>query len=52
MTLHGKNFIADALTTGSNETFAVTSPLDGSVLPSEFHVAAAADIDAALRASE
>ncbi|HVU33245.1 MAG TPA: aldehyde dehydrogenase (NADP(+)) [Opitutaceae bacterium] len=50
--LHGKNFIGDVLTTGTNETFAVVSPLDGTALPGAFHVAAGRDIDVAFHAAE
>src|SRR5512141_1121481 len=51
MTLHGKNLIAEHLSTGTNETFSVTSPLDGTPLPCAFHTAGPADADAALRAA-
>jgi NADP-dependent aldehyde dehydrogenase len=49
--LHGKNFIADRLATGTGETFSVPSPLDGATLPGEFQVASIQDADEALRAA-
>jgi len=49
--IHGKNFIADRLTEGT-ETFTVASPLDGATLDGLFHVASVRDVDAALRAAE
>lgn len=52
MNLHGKNFIAEHLSTGTNETFAVVSPLDGSALAGGFHVAGPADVEAALQAAD
>lgn len=52
MELHGKNFIGDELSTGTGETFTVSSPLDSQPLPGTFHVASAADIDRALVAAD
>ena len=51
MNIHGKNFIAEHLSTGGGQTFSIPSPLDGTTLPGEFHVATVQDADTALRAA-
>src|SRR5437867_2053547 len=52
MTIHGKNFVAEKLSTGSGRTFRATSPLNQTQLDGEFFEASDADVEAVLRAAE
>jgi 2,5-dioxopentanoate dehydrogenase len=52
MELHGQNFIGSELSTGTGETFAVSSPLDSQPLPGAFHVASSDDVDRALQLAD
>jgi alpha-ketoglutaric semialdehyde dehydrogenase len=51
--LHGKNFVAGRLSTGTGKTFTPVSPLDSQPLAgTAFHHASEADADAALQAAD
>jgi 2,5-dioxopentanoate dehydrogenase len=52
MSLHGKNFIGESLSSGSGETFTATSPLNCAELPGSFHQAGSQDIDQAAAQAE
>ena len=52
MSLHGKNFIGNELSTGTGETFNAVSPLDSSVLPGAFYSAGTQEANKALELAE
>ena len=52
MNFHGKNFVADQLSTGGGRTFRVTSPLTSTPLDGVFCEAGDADVEAAAAAAE
>jgi alpha-ketoglutaric semialdehyde dehydrogenase len=52
MTLHGKSFIGDQLSSGGGETVRATSPLDSVPLEPAFHAAGPKEVDAAMNLAE
>jgi alpha-ketoglutaric semialdehyde dehydrogenase len=50
-TLHGHSLVAGSRSAGTGTLFHAVSPIDGATLTGNFHVAALADIDAALKAA-
>jgi len=52
MTLHGKNFVGNELTTGSGAPFTAVSPLDKTLLPGTFYSASLRDADHAVEIAE
>ena len=45
--MHGLSFIGDQLSPGTGQTFTAVSPLDSQPLPTVFHLAGEAEVDAA-----
>ena len=52
MTLHGFSLIGGHLSPGTTETFRAVSPLDNAEVEPAFHLAGAAEVDAALGLAE